>query len=418
MDALVMDLVLPNGDPNGIKKINLTGWNGGAFVVPRAELGVVKDRPELKESGLYFLFGEDDRGDEVVYIGESGDCYKRLCSHDSQKDYWEKAFVFLNPPNRNYLESVATKLAKIANRYEVKNSVQPKEENQNEADKIKNERYFDGLKKILLTFGYSVFESVKESTSDNQVYYLNADGVKATAELLNDGTLNVKKGSVGRKKETSSFQGWALAMRSRYVQEGILSESGDGKSYLLNQDIVIKSPSSAAVMLLGRPANGWTSWKDENGNTLDENTRGPGKYDQFFSYFESEFEKLIREDYKDISISPNSRKNYKQIKFPGYGRKHFEVRFIKNESAIELAIHNEPTTVNDFYLKNFYEKNKTKLHDELGPSVKYEEWGDHWERIFDLIPIKSDAGLDDVLAKKIAVKMKDFVVSVHPKINN
>ena len=39
MEALAMQIILPKGDPNGIKIIELTGWNGKAFVVPRVEIG-------------------------------------------------------------------------------------------------------------------------------------------------------------------------------------------------------------------------------------------------------------------------------------------------------------------------------------------------------------------------------------------
>ena len=83
MDALAMQIIFPKGDPNGIKIIELTGWNGKAFIVPRTEIASLRDRIEMKSSGLYFLFGEDEiSGDQLVYIGESGDCAARLGSHD------------------------------------------------------------------------------------------------------------------------------------------------------------------------------------------------------------------------------------------------------------------------------------------------------------------------------------------------
>lgn len=269
-----MQIIFPNGDPNGIKIIELSGWNGKAFTVPRTELGSLKERKELKESGLYFLFGEDEEtGNQLVYIGESGDCFNRLNSHDLQKDYWNSALVFLAPPNRNYLESISAKLAKEAKRYIVKNSTQPKEENQSEFDRIKNERYFDGVKKILSALDFPVFESIKDLTSDKQLYYLKADGVEAKAQLLDDGTLNVLEGSTARVRETEAFWGWSLNARKQFLQDGILKEKGDGISYIFTKDTLFKSPSAAAATLTGRPINGWTSWKDIEGITLDANLR-------------------------------------------------------------------------------------------------------------------------------------------------
>lgn len=273
MDPLALQLVFPKGDPNGLKIIELTGWNGKAFIVPRTEVGTLKERPELK-SGIYFLFGEDEEtGEELVYVGQSGDCAWRLSTHDEKKDFWNQAFVFLDPPNRDYLESVATRLAREAGRFKMNNGVQPRQENQNEFDRIKNERYFDGIKKILLTFGFPLFESIQEATFDSKIYYVKGEGIDAKAQLLDDGSLNVLKGSLARIRETASFWGWSKAARGRYVEDGTLKEVGNNLSYVFTKDILFKSPSAASATVMGRPSNGWTAWKDESGNTLDENLR-------------------------------------------------------------------------------------------------------------------------------------------------
>ncbi|WP_233557516.1 DUF4357 domain-containing protein [Aquimarina sp. AD1] len=39
---------------------------------------------------------------------------------------------------------------------------------------------------------------------------------------------------------------------------------------MFQKDEIFNSPSAAAVSVLGRPANGWTTWKDKNGKTLNE----------------------------------------------------------------------------------------------------------------------------------------------------
>lgn len=274
MDPLAMQIILPKGDPSGIKIIELTGWNGKAFMIPRTEIGAIKERGEMKSSGLYFLFGEDEvSGDQLVYIGESGDCAARLGSHDIQKDYWNNALVFLGPPDRNYLESISAKLAKTANRYIVKNSTQPRQEDLNEFDRIKNERYFDGVKKILNTFDLPVFESIQDSIITNDLYYLKADSTDAKAQLVENGMLNVLKDSTARIRETEAFWGWAQSARKQFLADGTLIEKGDGISYIFTKDYLFKSPSAAASTLTGRPINGWTAWKDEKGNTLDDNLR-------------------------------------------------------------------------------------------------------------------------------------------------
>lgn len=272
MDTI--SVILPNGDPNGVKIIKLDGWNGKCFILNRTELPSLRNRAEIKSSGLYFLFGEDKDSDEqLVYIGESKDCHYRLSSHDSDKDFWNEAVVFTEPPDRKYLESVATKLAKNVDRFIIKNGNQPQEEFQDEFDQIRNNNYFNGVKKILSTFGYKVFESVADSVADTKFYYLKADGVEARAQLIEDGSLNVLKGATARIRETEAFLGWSQNARKRFLEDGTIKDSGDGLSYIFTKDILFKSPSAAAATLTGRPINGWTAWKDEQGNTLDENLR-------------------------------------------------------------------------------------------------------------------------------------------------
>ena len=42
---------------------------------------------------------------------------------------------------------------------------------------------------------------------------------------------------------------------------------------VFKSDYIFKSPSAAAVAILARAANGWTSWKYADGKTLDEVVR-------------------------------------------------------------------------------------------------------------------------------------------------
>lgn len=62
-----------DGDVNGRIKCSVANWTGVAFKVPRTSLDLCKDRNELKQTGVYFLFGVDDQTDnKVVYIGQAG----------------------------------------------------------------------------------------------------------------------------------------------------------------------------------------------------------------------------------------------------------------------------------------------------------------------------------------------------------
>ena len=54
--------------------------------------------------------------------------------------------------------------------------------------------------------------------------------------------------------------------REKMVQEYTTIEKD---KLVMTSDKTFSSPSTAASFCLGRSANGWTEWKDKDGNTLD-----------------------------------------------------------------------------------------------------------------------------------------------------
>lgn len=59
------NLFLMDGEVTGRIKCTLSNWTGLAYKVPRSYLEKCKDRQDLKQSGVYFLFGTND---EMKYI--------------------------------------------------------------------------------------------------------------------------------------------------------------------------------------------------------------------------------------------------------------------------------------------------------------------------------------------------------------
>ena len=265
-------------EPVGFKLIQLAGWAGKCFIVPRTELKEIKDRPEAHDPAIYFLFGEaDESTNQKLYIGESEDFFKRLITHDDSKDFWNTALVFtggLDKAKIKYLEYLATKSAHIANRYDLVNGSSPAENSLSEFDLASTKEYFKKIEYILSALSYPVFDTIKQSiTTHHSTYLLKGEGFDAKSQLLDDGSLNVFKGALARIRETDSFTGWSLAARRKFFKDGTLKNNGDGISYILTKDVLFKSPSSAASTFSGRAMNGWTAWRDEKGNTLDENLR-------------------------------------------------------------------------------------------------------------------------------------------------
>ncbi len=270
-------MIIPD-ESSGIKIIELSGWTGKVLIIPRTSLRSLKERKESLLSGIYFLFGDsEDSTYQKLYIGESEVIINRLNDHDAKKDFWSNAIVFvggLDKAKVRYLEWIATQEAKEVGRYEIMNSVGRKENSLTEYDEISTRDFFQKMKYVLSILDYPIFENIKESISDSKIYYLKTkEGVDAKAQLLSDGSLNVLKGSLARMRETEAFWGWSKAARKKFLDDGTLVENGDSVSYRYTRDTLFNSPSAASATTLGSPSNGWTAWKDEQGNTLDDNLR-------------------------------------------------------------------------------------------------------------------------------------------------
>ena len=65
-------MFLMDGEVTGKIKCTLSNWTGVIYKIPRIQLGDLKSRPEMKQSGVYFLLGRDDANQQdTVYIGQA-----------------------------------------------------------------------------------------------------------------------------------------------------------------------------------------------------------------------------------------------------------------------------------------------------------------------------------------------------------
>lgn len=55
-----IQLFLMDNVPSGRVKCTLANWTGISYKIPRTELDKGKERDDLKQSGVYFLFGISD----------------------------------------------------------------------------------------------------------------------------------------------------------------------------------------------------------------------------------------------------------------------------------------------------------------------------------------------------------------------
>lgn len=269
-------LFLIDGDPNGRISGELSNWTGKAYKIPRIKIKDCIDRPDLNNTGVYLLFGKDETGKDLVYIGEAEVVLKRLIQHLTQKDFWNEAIVFiskddnLNKAHIKYLENGLYERAKKVNRYKVDNSSVPTQSSIAESDRAEMEEFMENIKILINALGHKVFEEKRELKSAHQqekeTFYIKAArGAEAQGEPTSDGFVVFKDSKVAISTVpsiTSNFK----RLREELIENGIIIEKN--KELVISEDYVFSSPSTAAVIVLGRNANGLTEWKLKDGTNL------------------------------------------------------------------------------------------------------------------------------------------------------
>ena len=276
----ILNIIFLDNDPNGFKIVEIEGWSGKAFIVPRGRIKEMKNREEIQKPGIYFLFGEGENR-PMVYIGQSENLFKRLIGQESNKEKWNIAVIFTGGLDSAYiknLESISIRFAKKVGRYEL-DQVNSQENIISEGKKYAVNTYLDNIKFILSFLGYTLFEEIPKEKETKEIYFLedvhNKDA-SARGTLLSTGEFVVYVGSKARIQETESFKKHVISsfnLRQRLIKQEILRPLSGTNSYEFTKDYVFTSPSAAADVVHGRACNGWTGWKDRDGKTLDENKR-------------------------------------------------------------------------------------------------------------------------------------------------
>jgi hypothetical protein len=269
-------LFLAEGTPDGLWVVEKSNWAGIGLVAPRSGYQSLRSRPEIAGPGVYVLVGPADGSvhSHRIYIGETDELRPRLDSHFKNKEFWTKVVVFtskdsnLNKAHVRYLESRLIGLAHEAKRSEIENAASSSQPSLSEADMADMEAFLDDLLVLYPVVGLTVFDSPGSTvTAENPRLRLSGKDATATGYETGEGFV-VLAGSLARADAVPSMHAYAQEIRSSLVAEGILVLNGSQLE--LRQDFVFSSPSTAAMVFLGRPANGRTEWRDESGQTLKD----------------------------------------------------------------------------------------------------------------------------------------------------
>ncbi len=271
LSSKTIKLFLLDGDPTGVKKVQLSNWSGLAFVIPRNKLEIINKREELNKQCLYFLVGGTSISPEV-YIGEAENFQKRIPQHQS-KDFWNTCIVFLakdenlSKAHVRFLEATFVDDCRKANRAKMHNGNSPDGSKLSEEDESDMDEFKKNIKLVLSTLGYTFHEIASVADKSYEKYFIKAKGLEAKGIYTSEGII-VLEGSQIAKEEVPSIHEYLHNVRAEKIQEQAMVDKGS--FFEVQQKITFSSLSTAAGFVMGRSANGWSEWKNSEGKTIDE----------------------------------------------------------------------------------------------------------------------------------------------------
>ena len=263
-----LEIIFHNGEPEGIRIYMRHLSTIKAFVVPRLYLAEAKKLTGVDNPGVYFLINDETGSLSKIYIGQTRNGITRLDDHNSKKDFWNKAILFLADSQHftlniiSGLEKYAIQKAIDANRYQVDNKAVPKYQI-SEYDLPQVEEIYEEIEFIMGTLGFRMNDSSVQS--NQEIFTTSRRGVAAKG-IYSGESFDVLPGSEIDLNKAVNIESYN-AKRQGCLKDGTITET-DGK-YYLTKIVSFRTPSGASDFVLGGSTNGWVEWKNRDGKTLD-----------------------------------------------------------------------------------------------------------------------------------------------------
>jgi len=279
MSGKLIRLFLTDGQPNGLRTVEISNMTIHGTIFPRNQLDGFMKREAANKPGVYMLIGQDEQDLEtnVLYIGQGDPVLPRLRDHARNKEFWTEAIVFsskddyLTKTQVKYLEADLYALAKEAYRAKLDNTQAPTRPNISEVDKAEVNQFLEAIKLLLLALGRDILEPrilTEANTGVSEtIFELKNKNAFARMAVINNKYV-VLKGSTAVRENRRSIAPFLVKLRQDLVDTGIMVET-DEELYTFMQDATFNSPSYAAAAIVGGAANGRRLWK-YNGKALRE----------------------------------------------------------------------------------------------------------------------------------------------------
>ena len=246
-------LFVPNGDPSTLKIIDKMNWTGIGLEISGDAWSSHKGRKELEQAGIYILFGYQDGDDlPILYIGQGDGVKNRIESHERNKEFWDKALVFvssnggLNRAHITWLEWALIQKAIKVDRCKLDNSVTPTEPILTESEKADTQEFLNEILSILPLVEIRVFEEAKiiniaalsaskKNVSNTIIVPAQEDGFQKVFIGENSWyAIRIAGGKIKDIKYIAAYQTAPVSSVTHYAEVESIVPYGDGGKYKLN----------------------------------------------------------------------------------------------------------------------------------------------------------------------------------------
>jgi len=280
-------LFLVDGSPSGLITAEIMNWSGHVLVGSRSGLKKLLLRPELRRTGIYFLFGRapEDPDIPIVYVGESDNVRNRLAQHnkDDAKGFWERTCVVtskdqnITKAHARYLEARLIAITEDVGRAKLDNATAPPPVSLPEADQSDMEFFIEQIRLVLPVLGFEFLRAIPKPSmagaavspttveeGDSPIFEIASKklGVKAQAQEV-AGEFVVLSGSQATstwKQKASSGSSYGK-LHEALLRRGKLTPNVNDDLATFVEDTPFSSPSAASAVIYGRADNGRTSWR-------------------------------------------------------------------------------------------------------------------------------------------------------------
>ena len=168
--AKTINLLLEDGNLDGLLTVEDSSWDGIMFVSPREGVEKLFRQEETNFWGVYLLIS-----DKEVYTGQASGLQRRIKEHDRGKDFWKKVVLIttkddsLNRSAIDYIEHDLIDKSKQAGTLRSENKQGGNKTKVSRFDKVRYDNFIENVLLLLELIGIKVFVKTKKNLKKKNI---------------------------------------------------------------------------------------------------------------------------------------------------------------------------------------------------------------------------------------------------------